>query len=379
MRLIGDVVECDLKMFSRCSFYPNHDHQQHHQHHCLSSRFIILLSLTSSYPGFSSFLIFLPSHSNSNNFVQQLVITVTAHITIYPTVLLLVHSLILVIMRSTLCPMNRMSFTANGIQGIGRGEPQVETERRKFHLSPSLTAADECPTSDSEKERGKQSGDDVTLWVLLQGRGKRGSSEGGAVSGPIVSRSWIILIHFLPLSVGLFPSPFLSFPWIVPSRRQTSLCLPLRKIGSFLQVGCLKSSHCNQKSSFHDWQFQQHDRVVDPFLIPATNLLSSYIFIHSTSFLPQVLSTSSSRVMDLWCDESTVQVMNEEGEVEADCLEAFPDENILQDDRVLERLLLSESRCLPSDPCQVFTMVQTELLPGMRKVLTNWMLEVRYS
>lgn len=83
--------------------------------------------------------------------------------------------------------------------------------------------------------------------------------------------------------------------------------------------------------------------------------------------------------MDLWCDESNIQIMNQEEEVEADCLEAFPDENILQDDRVLERLLLTESRCLPSSPCHVFSTIQTELLPGMRKVLTNWMLEVSFK
>ncbi|XP_014234906.1 G1/S-specific cyclin-D2-like [Trichogramma pretiosum] len=68
--------------------------------------------------------------------------------------------------------------------------------------------------------------------------------------------------------------------------------------------------------------------------------------------------------MDLLCCESTSQM---------EC-PAYPDPNLLDDDRMLQNLLKSEERYAPS--ATYFSNVQKEITPVMRKVVAEWMLEV---
>ena len=82
--------------------------------------------------------------------------------------------------------------------------------------------------------------------------------------------------------------------------------------------------------------------------------------------------------MDLWCNESSspVQQPLTEQDAQPDAIVALVDPNLLADARVLQRLLLTELRCLPREPDFVFNCVQREVRPHMRKILTSWMLEV---
>ena len=68
--------------------------------------------------------------------------------------------------------------------------------------------------------------------------------------------------------------------------------------------------------------------------------------------------------MDLLCYESP------EGE---NC-RTYPDPVILHDDRVLENLLKTEDRYMPS--VSLFQCVQLEISAEMRKTVAEWMLEV---
>lgn len=69
--------------------------------------------------------------------------------------------------------------------------------------------------------------------------------------------------------------------------------------------------------------------------------------------------------MDLLCCETTSP---------AECV-AYPDPALLADDRMLQNLLRSEERYAPS--ASYFGCVQRDISPLMRKVVAEWMLEVR--
>jgi G1/S-specific cyclin-D3 len=68
--------------------------------------------------------------------------------------------------------------------------------------------------------------------------------------------------------------------------------------------------------------------------------------------------------MDLYCCEATVDF---------EC-RAYADPVLLKDNRVLNNLLSSEDRHVLSS--SYFDCVQLDLKPHMRKVVTQWMLEV---
>lgn len=70
--------------------------------------------------------------------------------------------------------------------------------------------------------------------------------------------------------------------------------------------------------------------------------------------------------MDLFCCEA---------QVDFEC-RAYADPTILKDVRVLDNLLSSEERHVLSS--SYFDCVQSELKPHMRKVVTEWMLEVNH-
>ena len=53
---------------------------------------------------------------------------------------------------------------------------------------------------------------------------------------------------------------------------------------------------------------------------------------------------------------------------------AYQDPVLLQDDRVLRNLLTCEDKYIPS--CRYFNIVQKEIEPHMRRMVTTWMLEV---
>lgn len=54
---------------------------------------------------------------------------------------------------------------------------------------------------------------------------------------------------------------------------------------------------------------------------------------------------------------------------------AYKDPVLLEDDRVLSNLLTTEDRYQPSPT--YFKCVQTDIKPYMRKMVAEWMLEVR--
>lgn len=55
-------------------------------------------------------------------------------------------------------------------------------------------------------------------------------------------------------------------------------------------------------------------------------------------------------------------------------IRARPDPNLLADDRVLQSLLAIEERFLPH--CSYFKVVQKDIQPFMRRMVSTWMLEV---
>ena len=71
--------------------------------------------------------------------------------------------------------------------------------------------------------------------------------------------------------------------------------------------------------------------------------------------------------MDLFCCEA---------QVDFEC-RAYADPVLLKDSRVLDNLLNSEERHVPS--ASYFDCVQPDLKPHMRKIVTEWMLEVTSS
>lgn len=56
---------------------------------------------------------------------------------------------------------------------------------------------------------------------------------------------------------------------------------------------------------------------------------------------------------------------------------AYQDPILLQDDRVLRNLLTCEEKYIPS--CRYFNIVQKEIEPHMRRMVTSWMLEVNMN
>ena len=62
---------------------------------------------------------------------------------------------------------------------------------------------------------------------------------------------------------------------------------------------------------------------------------------------------------------------------EVDCVKrAYEDPVLLQDDRVLQNLLTIEDKYLAS--ANYYKCVQTEIEPFMRKMVSNWMLQVSF-
>lgn len=61
-------------------------------------------------------------------------------------------------------------------------------------------------------------------------------------------------------------------------------------------------------------------------------------------------------------------------ETELDC-RAYPDPVLLNDERVLQNLLKTEERYTTN--CSYFECVQRDITPQMRKIVAEWMLEVR--
>lgn len=70
--------------------------------------------------------------------------------------------------------------------------------------------------------------------------------------------------------------------------------------------------------------------------------------------------------MDLLCVESMETMTGESV--------AYPDQVLLDDDRILQNLLNSEDRYIPSS--SYFDTVQRDITPDMRKIVADWMLEV---
>lgn len=56
---------------------------------------------------------------------------------------------------------------------------------------------------------------------------------------------------------------------------------------------------------------------------------------------------------------------------------AYQDPTLLRDDRVLRNLLTCEDKYIPT--CRYFNIVQKEIEPHMRRMVTTWMLEVNIN
>lgn len=89
--------------------------------------------------------------------------------------------------------------------------------------------------------------------------------------------------------------------------------------------------------------------------------------------------------MDLWCTEPTASpalsfdsgVFNDpEDLVREECLPASIDHKLLNNGKVLERLLQTEAHYIPPPVLQVYKCVQKEVQLHMRKTLATWMCEV---
>lgn len=70
--------------------------------------------------------------------------------------------------------------------------------------------------------------------------------------------------------------------------------------------------------------------------------------------------------MDLLCAEK----------ISPDSCCAVKDGTVFEDERVLQELLNMEHLYVPQ--CDYFKTVQTDVEPFMRKIVTKWMLEVRF-
>lgn len=71
--------------------------------------------------------------------------------------------------------------------------------------------------------------------------------------------------------------------------------------------------------------------------------------------------------MDLLCCESGIEI---------EC-RAYVDPVLLNDDRVLLNMLAQEEKYTPTTP--YFSCVQKDVTPQMRTIVSNWMLEVRFT
>lgn len=77
--------------------------------------------------------------------------------------------------------------------------------------------------------------------------------------------------------------------------------------------------------------------------------------------------------MDLLCAESPVVDVDVQRK---DFLSASTDTNIIRHDCLLQRLLVTEARCVPASAAIVYKYVQKDIKLHMRKILTTWMMEV---
>lgn len=151
------------------------------------------------------------------------------------------------------------------------------------------------------RERGKSRGR-RNVSVIVRGReegGKRGSRGGAHLRAnrfPFLDHfdtfpfptPYLSSIHS-PSSVSLSLSPSLRHSLVPSPKRNPTTSSPLSSsLSSPSSIRWFKVSPLAiTESSFLDWHFQQHDRVVDPFLIPATESLSysSFYLLQSSSFL----------------------------------------------------------------------------------------------
>ena len=88
---------------------------------------------------------------------------------------------------------------------------------------------------------------------------------------------------------------------------------------------------------------------------------------------PAVTMTSHQHIRDLFCSQNFQEEEEEEASLARLCVTAQEDHNLLQDHRVLNNLLFREKFQHRED---YFSTVQTKLKPHMRKIVTDWMLEV---
>ena len=72
--------------------------------------------------------------------------------------------------------------------------------------------------------------------------------------------------------------------------------------------------------------------------------------------------------MDLLCNESNTM---------PNVQKSLLDRNLIDDNRVLERLLKVEDHYTPK--CDYFKIVQKDIQPYMRKLVVSWMFEVNYG
>jgi len=88
--------------------------------------------------------------------------------------------------------------------------------------------------------------------------------------------------------------------------------------------------------------------------------------------------------MDLWCNEPHLREdqQNEEtmtSTIHPEYIAAAADHVLMSDHRVLDKLLMTESRGMISEADIIYDSLDSEVRPKMRKILASWMLEVSTS
>ncbi|XP_054159568.1 G1/S-specific cyclin-D2-like [Oppia nitens] len=80
--------------------------------------------------------------------------------------------------------------------------------------------------------------------------------------------------------------------------------------------------------------------------------------------------------MSLNCDDSQVMIPEASDSNSFGITYTALDNNILGDDRILKQLLQIEDNYVPKGVLESYKCIQSEVEPNMRKIVSNWMLEV---
>ena len=87
----------------------------------------------------------------------------------------------------------------------------------------------------------------------------------------------------------------------------------------------------------------------------------------------EVIAVVNSKMEDLFCIESLGAELDQSNSRNSICVNSMMDPVLLTDSRVLENMLNDERTVTKHDYC---SSVQGHIAPHMRKIVTEWMLDV---